>query len=464
MLYELNKFVYQFSGKILLRNEIPLDENTFKSLISQTLFSPVPSIKKKRFSYECQRCGNQKKSLFANIPCQSCQSVHLYCRKCIEMGRVMECEPLYIWTGPLPQWPKMDKPLSWDGKLTTQQQHAANEIVKTVKQPNQEILVWAVCGSGKTEMLFPGISEALQLGKRVCIASPRADVVRELIPRIEKAFNFTSVQGLYGGSPHKNTNAQLIISTTHQLLRFKEAFDVIIIDEIDAFPFHADPSLPFAAKRAKSKEGSTIYLTATPRKDQRTLIQRKKLPHVFVPIRFHGHPLPVPKLKLCFALKKNLKKNQLPTPFIKWAKTRGRSERQLLIFVPTIQLAERLKEEIKRIFYSKRLIETLSQIQFVHAEDPDREMKITLFRQRQLHVLITTTILERGVTFPSVDVAILDAGHVVFDEAALVQIAGRAGRSAGDPTGEVVFFHNGKTEAIVNAIESIKKMNKRAGF
>ncbi|QGS69179.1 hypothetical protein CV093_15140 [Oceanobacillus sp. 143] len=83
---------------------------------------------------------------------------------------------------------------------------------------------------------------------------------------------------------------------------------------------------------------------------------------------------------------------------------------------------------------------------------------------KELYVLITTTILERGVTFPSVDVAILDAGHVVFDEAALVQIAGRAGRSADDPTGEVIFFHDGKTEAMVQAIKSIKMMNKRGGF
>lgn len=51
-----------------------------------------------------------------------------------------------------------------------------------------------------------------------------------------------------------------------------------------------------------------------------------------------------------------------------------------------------------------------------------------------------------------------------FDEAAIVQIAGRAGRSPADPTGEVLLFHDGKTNAMVQAIDSICLMNKRGGF
>ncbi len=77
---------------------------------------------------------------------------------------------------------------------------------------------------------------------------------------------------------------------------------------------------------------------------------------------------------------------------------------------------------------------------FVHAEDSKREEKVELFRRKEIDILFTTTILERGVTFPAIDVAVLHAGHDVFDEAALVQIAGRAGRSPQDPTGEVLFF------------------------
>src|SRR5699024_2474293 len=97
----------------------------------------------------------------------------------------------------------------------------------------------------------------------------------------------------------------------------------------------------------------------------------------------------------------------------------------------------------------------------VHSQDTEREDKITAVREGQITVLLTTTILESGDTFPSIDVAVLDAGHDVFVEAALVQIAGRAGRSAQDPTGEVVFIHDGKTDAMVEAVRMITLMNRR---
>ena len=53
--------------------------------------------------------------------------------------------------------------------------------------------------------------------------------------------------------------------------------------------------------------------------------------------------------------------------------------------------------------------------------------------------LVTTSILERGVTFPEIDVYVLGADDPVFSSSALVQIAGRAGRSQSRPTGRVVF-------------------------
>ncbi|WP_264175955.1 DEAD/DEAH box helicase [Oceanobacillus halotolerans] len=371
----------------------------------------------------------------------------------------MACESLYYWTGQEIAWPKYDDPLTWEGTFTAAQQHAADRIVQAINQ-KEELLVWAVCGAGKTEMLFPGIREALKLGRRICIATPRADVVRELKPRIQQAFADVYVQALYGGSDEKDGTAQIILATTHQLLRYRQAFDLVIIDEIDAFPFHHDPSLPFAANRAKKDIHTTIYLTATPRSQQRLQIARKKLPHVFVPIRYHGHPLPVPTYKMCFTLQKDLKSDSIPRPFRKWMKTRKKPNRQLLIFVPTIALAEKMKETLTQ----QGILGKEAAIESVHAEDQLREEKVQQFRNKTVDALVTTTILERGVTFPSVDVAILDAGNDVFDEAALVQIAGRAGRSSDDPTGEVVFFHDGKTEAMVQAVRSIQLMNKRGGF
>ncbi len=450
--------VNRYSGKLLLRREILIDETTFSQFLNNSYFTPRPSIKKNYYSNQCQRCGNQKRSLFGNIPCNNCGKSHVYCRKCIEMGRVMECEPLYEWTGPKVEWPAHSNACTWNGELTDVQQKAADRITEAICNKENELLVWAVCGAGKTEMLFPGIAESLKRGKRICIATPRADVVRELLPRLRDAFSGIYVQGLYGGSRESDGAAQLVIATTHQLLRFKNAFDVIIIDEIDAFPYHADKSLSFAANRSKKEESNTtIYLTATPRQNHQRLIARKKIQHIFVPSRFHGHPLPVPVFQMCYSLKKNMKSFQPPKPFFNWYAHRKNPDRQLLIFVPTIILAEKLSKTLPKLLNDDKVVA-------VYSSDNNREEKIQQFRDNQIRILVTTTILERGVTFPAVDVVIFDAGHSVFDEASLVQIAGRAGRSPKDPTGEVVFFHDGKTEAMVQAHLSIRKMNRRGGF
>lgn len=454
----------RFAGKLLLRSEIPLDDDLFRQLVSSGYFKPFPAITRKFFQHQCTRCSNQDPSLFAKIPCSTCKKEHLYCRKCIEMGRVMECEALYQWTGPVPDWQTFENPCSWGGQLTDRQQLAADRIVQAIERKEKELLVWAVCGAGKTEMLFPGITEALKLGKRICLATPRADVVRELLPRFREAFGNVTIQGLYGGSEEKAGTAQMILATTHQLLRFQHAFDVQIIDEIDAFPLHADPSLPFAASRARNPDSTTIYLTATPRKKQRMQIASKKLEHIFVPTRFHGRPLPVPKLRMCFSLKKDLTNYVPPKVFIRWIQSRVNPKRQLLLFVPTIELAEKMRRELTKRLRDLGLLDEEKAITSVHASDPDRAEKVQQFRQKAIFMLLTTTILERGVTFPSVDVVVFDAGHVVFDEAALVQIAGRAGRSPDDPAGEVLFLHDGKTDAMVEAVKSIVAMNRRGGF
>ncbi|ASF40440.1 DNA/RNA helicase [Halobacillus halophilus] len=440
----------QLAGKLLLHYEIPLDEPHLISALSQNVLIKVPGLEHHFWGFRCRRCGNKEQHLFAEIPHAACGKACVYCRCCIQMGRVMECEPLYFGS-PNVAWPRFGDPCAWKGELTFSQQKAADEIRNVIQLGKGEKLIWAVCGAGKTEMLFPGLTDAFSSGKRVCLATPRTDVVRELLPRLKAAFPNVEMEALYGDSPNKKGAAQFLIATTHQLLRFAHAFDVMIIDEIDAFPFHQDPALHYASKRAAKTESSLIYLTATPRKAQHKRIRNKTLPVVFIPKRFHGHPLPVPQLKLTPSLFHHLKRGKIPPSLLEKIKQQQQSHRQLLIFMPSVKQADQIAEYLRKW---KMIVES------VHAEDPKRADKVMAFRKKDYPILVTTTILERGVTFPSVDVYVVDAGHSVFDEAALVQIAGRAGRSPDDPNGEVIFFHTGKTNPLLDARESIMKMNR----
>jgi late competence protein required for DNA uptake (superfamily II DNA/RNA helicase) len=101
-------------------------------------------------------------------------------------------------------------------------------------------------------------------------------------------------------------------------------------------------------------------------------------------------------------------------------------------------------------------------VEATSAQDRDRANKIEQFRNQHIRTLVTTTILERGVTVACADVFIIDADDSMFSAEALVQMAGRAGRSIDDPHGIVWFCAREWTDAQKQACRQIDLMNKYA--
>ena len=87
---------------------------------------------------------------------------------------------------------------------------------------------------------------------------------------------------------------------------------------------------------------------------------------------------------------------------------------------------------------------------------------IARFRNQKNGIIITTTILERGVTIPNVEICVFQAQHAVFDEASLIQIAGRAGRTMEYPRGEVLFLAKNQSDAMDACVKKIKEANQDA--
>ncbi|WP_078556963.1 DEAD/DEAH box helicase [Bacillus alkalicellulosilyticus] len=444
---ELQSFL---SGKCLLIDEIPFSFQELYLHFQHGYVALQPGVTTQKFKLVCTRCGNDTPRLFATFFCSRCHRNCSYCRKCLMLGRMSECSPLFSWVGPQLNRPKREAVLTWTGELSERQQKASDNVKQAIAT-QQDILVWAVCGAGKTEVLFSGIAEALRIGKQVALAAPRTDVIRELTPRLQQVFPETQIISLYGGSPDRMKTGQLVITTTHQLLRFYNAFDVIIIDEVDAFPYSFDKSLAFAVQKAQKKNCSTVYLTATPSKQLQQQVKRNELQALTIARRYHGHPLPVPRFQWCGNWKKQIGKGQIPTSVHSWCLQRKKQKKQAFLFVPTIESGEQVVALFKKLGYDT---------ESVSAEDKDRHQKVERFRKGKIQLLVTTTILERGVTVPNIDVCVLGAEDDVFTESALVQIAGRVGRSSSYPTGDVRFFHYGKTNAMVAAKKHIIKMNK----
>lgn len=438
------------------------------------LHSPFEIVSKKtwlsllgysRHYARCRRCGStaEHHQFHRCAACgrDNCRS----CDACLQMGRSRECDLLVIGT----EHTVVQKPLKHEASsetwnLTPAQQVATAAALSFMKKGQQQshyfsgvrqFLLWAVTGAGKTEMIFPLVAATLQNGGRALIATPRKDVVLELTPRLRQAFPSYDVVTLYGGSEQRWQAGSITIATTHQLMRFHGAFSLVIIDEMDAFPYHNDLRLQFAARQVCAPQGVTILLSATPAKPLRIAAQKGKLPHARVPVRYHRYPLPVPQWLKLASVAAMIATQQLPPQLLPALQQSIERGAQLFLFVARIRHVAPLVSLLQRYFADLSIAGTSSQ-------DEERATKVTMFRQRQIRMLVTTTILERGVTIARSDVFILDAGAALFDEASLIQMAGRAGRSHEDPYGHVYFCSESLQGAQREAIRQIVTMNRLA--
>lgn len=376
-------------------------------------------------TWRCERCGK----LPTRGPC-TCGKRCYYCRHCLIFGKLRTCDRLVTDPRPLdPVCPDYHTELN----LTSDQQRIADAIIRTIDQ-QEKLLVHAVCGAGKTPMLFPGIERALCTNRRVLITTPRADVVRELTGHLRRAFQQATIVSLFGGSADRLGLGDITISTTHQLIHYRACFDVVFIDEVDAFPYRTDRTLHRYVRQATAPGSSLILLSATPS------LRDQRLPTVRLMRRYHGFPLPIPRLQIPYTKQ----------DIVDWLRTHATKPR--LLFVPKVAALETWQT-----FLHQQGIEC----ETVHAADPERVTKVARFRQTT-GILLTTTILERGVTLVDVQVAVLDADQS-FSSAALIQISGRVGRNADFPEGDVVLFANDRSDAMYQAIHHIKRAN-REGF
>ncbi|MBP2057652.1 competence protein ComFA [Lactobacillus colini] len=373
-----------------------------------------------------------------------------YCRFCIGLGRICEGDEIIRSCEIINYAQIKNGGLTWQGKLTPAQKEVSNELVESFKR-KRDHLVHAVTGAGKTEMLFQVIATCLMQAKRCCIATPRIDVVDELYPRLQEAFKKVKIGKYHGREFCEAKDEQLIICTTHQLLKFYHAFDLLIIDEVDSFPFRNNPVLNYAARNAVKSTGATFYLSATP--DQGLLDQAKqgKIGYSLLNRRFHGGLLPVPQ-EILF-VKPFLNKERLHPKLLKEIQKIIAKVKPLLIFIPRINELELYQRVLKKTFPNLK-------ISAVHAQDSQRQEKILSFRNNQLDILLTTTILERGVTFKHVQVIVIAADDQIYNAPSLVQIAGRVGRSQDDRDGKVIFCYHRYTRELRQAKRQIRMMNK----
>ncbi len=403
----------------------------------------VPTVRLEGKKWRCQRCGETELEEWPGV-----LGMMATCRSCSGLGVSSSQQVLYRDKETSEKEAKAVR-FVLQPSLTFAQERASSQVLEFVQQSDQkEALLWAACGAGKTEVCFTSTAWALEQGKSVLFAAPRQDVIHDVAPRLQKNFPELRFQVLSGRISTKYQTGSMVLATTHQILRFYRAFDLIFLDEMDAFPYKGSRMLEWGLKQALRSDGKILYLTATPSEEGLRKNKKEGKNLIRLPARHHRHPLPVPKwLNYNFSLEK--------PNFAEEMEVQLRDMVFLgptLLFVPKISWVAPLVQSLRIRFPSWN-------IEGSYSSDPERKRKIEGLSKGEYQLFICTSILERGVTIANAQVIVLAANHPVFDERALVQMAGRAGRTKEYPDGQVLFISERKAQGVTEAISWIMEQN-----
>lgn len=375
--------------------------------------------------FKCSRCGNSdpRKIGYKNgAP---------YCRNCITFPKAELLETNVV---------SNVSNIYLTYSLSPEQKTLSDKLVNNFLN-HKNSFVYAVCGSGKTEIVLESIKVAISQGKKVGFVIPRRDVVIEIKERLENIFKDNSVVSVYGGHS-KVLQADIVCLTSHQLYRYQNYFSLLVFDEIDAFPYKGNSVLN-ALYRA-SLSGNYIEMSATPTKEDLESYKKNGVDVLTLFKRYHGGLLPVPSVVIRNPFTKYI-------TLIKYLKKYEKQRKPVLIFCPTIAICESTYRILFLLFRS---------INYVHSKRNKREEVISDFKQGKTLFLCTTAVLERGVTIKDLQVIIFNSDHPVYNQYSLVQIAGRVGRKIDAKEGDVIFICEESNIEIKEAVESITSANK----
>ena len=119
-----------------------------------------------------------------------------------------------------------------------------------------------------------------------------------------------------------------------------------------------------------------------------------------------------------------------------------------IIFVSAKRKCEQLYKIASRFF----------SCTYVYSDLKQRKENIAAFREKKYRFLISTTVMERGITIPEVSVIILHYDGV-FDEGNLVQMLGRVGRGVGYEEGRSYLFCAYKDRQVRKTVAYLKEAN-----
>ena len=190
--------------------------------------------------------------------------------------------------------------------LTSEQQAAADILCAKVGNGFSVTLIDGVTGSGKTEVYFEAVSQALQSGKQVLIMVPEISLTTQWLGRFEKRFGVKPACWHSGlGTRERIDNwigivenrAKVIVGARSALFLPYADLGLIVIDESHDHSFKQEDVVNYqgrdmAVVRAKMEQIPIILATATPDLETICNVESGKYDVVKLQSRFAAAQLP----------------------------------------------------------------------------------------------------------------------------------------------------------------------------
>jgi len=319
----------------------------------------------------------------------------------------------------------------------------------------------AQTGTGKTfAYLLPllrQLSFSNQRAPRVLIVAPTRELVIQILNEVEKLTKYTNLRSaaVYGGT-NINTQKQLVyngldilVATPGRLIDLAltgvlhlKSIQKFVIDEVDkmlSLGFRSELNSLFELLPQKRQN---LMFSATLTEDVDALITKTIINPCKIEIAAHGTPLDKIIQKGYHVPNFNTKVNLLEILL-----TKDEELSKVLVFVSTRRLADRLYEQIVKIFPE--------QVGVIHSykSHNNRLNALKQFEEATHRLLIATDIIARGMD-------ITDVSHVVnFDIPEVpgdyLHRIGRTGRA--DKEGVAISFINDKEQTFQIEIEEMMK-------
>ncbi|MBO6784130.1 MAG: primosomal protein N', partial [Alphaproteobacteria bacterium] len=192
-------------------------------------------------------------------------------------------------------------------ELSEDQAAAAQTLRDLIAEDRFSVtLIDGVTGSGKTEVYFEAVAEALRAGKQVLVLVPEIALTPQWLQRFAARFGtepavwhseLGQVRRRITWRAVATGNARVVVGARSALFLPFSELGLVIVDEEHEPAFKQEDGVPYhgrdmAIVRARIADAPVVLASATPSLETRTNVERGRYRSIVLPERFGGATLP----------------------------------------------------------------------------------------------------------------------------------------------------------------------------